>query len=274
MATIWITYAWVDNESGDVDFLAQELLAAGLQVKLDRWNVRAGLRLWDQIAKFIESPGHCDAWLLVATPASLGSEPCREEYAYALDRALKSRGREFPLLALFPSSVDDALVPAGIRTRLHVSLQDVDWKERIVAAAENRTPETRRPALLPYHTAVHRGESGWHIEVRPRAGTWAPFIAAVPLEEGDKVKLSLGYGPRGGPPWVSTMLGTTMATANIRIGGDSRSSDWVVHTALNEATPTMSYYLGCATLPSVILFGQKDGGVYRVEGLQGPTGPS
>ena len=127
MATIWITYAWADNQAGDVDFIAQELEVAGLKVKLDRWNIQAGVRLWDQITEFIQGPDQCDAWLLVATQVSLGSEPCREEYAYALDRALNSRGTTFPVIALFPATVDQSLIPAGIRTRLHVSLRDLGF---------------------------------------------------------------------------------------------------------------------------------------------------
>jgi hypothetical protein len=41
-----LDFVCVDNESQDVDFVAQELKAAGLTVKLDRWNIGAGKRLW------------------------------------------------------------------------------------------------------------------------------------------------------------------------------------------------------------------------------------
>lgn len=61
MKTVWITYAWADNDHGDVDFVAQELKAAGLTVKLDRWNIEAGKRLWEQISHFIEAPDQSDA---------------------------------------------------------------------------------------------------------------------------------------------------------------------------------------------------------------------
>jgi len=135
MATIWITYAWNDNSGGDVDFAAQELTRSGLTVKLDRWNIGAGRRLWEQIERFITDPNQCDAWLLYATQNSLGSEPCKEEFAYALDRALRSRGNPFPIIGLFPSTIDNQLIPAGLRTRLYVSITDPDWKERIKAAA-------------------------------------------------------------------------------------------------------------------------------------------
>lgn len=76
----------------------------GLNIKLDRWNIAAGKRLWDQIANFITSPNESDAWLLIATNNSLSSEPCKEEFAYALDRALNVRGQDFPVSAMFLAS--------------------------------------------------------------------------------------------------------------------------------------------------------------------------
>ena len=58
MNSVWITYAWDDNKDGDVDFTAQELIRAGLDVKLDRWNLSAGKRLWEQIEAFIQDPSN------------------------------------------------------------------------------------------------------------------------------------------------------------------------------------------------------------------------
>jgi hypothetical protein len=258
VATVWITYAWADNRSGDVDFVAQELEVAGVKVKLDRWNITAGVRLWDQIAEFIQSPDQCDAWLLVATQASLGSEPCKEEYAYALDRALNSRGTMFPVIALFPATVDNALIPAGIRTRLHVSLRDPDWKERVVAAAQHREVNIERPRIAPYHLTVHQQRppsSGYVIEVRPRAGSWSPFVAAVPISEKDRVNLHIAHGAPGGPPSVAMLFGA----------GAGATADWAFCFANNEATPTMSYYVFCTELPSKLLFGVHGGVQYVLE---------
>jgi hypothetical protein len=86
MAAAWITYAWKDNEQGDVDFIVQELVRAGLVMKLDRWNLQAGRRLWEQIDRFITDPNECDAWIFYATQNSLASEACREELAYRRGR--------------------------------------------------------------------------------------------------------------------------------------------------------------------------------------------
>ena len=264
MATVWLTYAWADNESGDVDYVAQELEAAGVTVKLDHWNIRAGVRLWQQIEEFIQSRQQCDAWLLYATQASLGSEACKEEYTYALDRALKQRGDTFPVIGLFPATVDEGLVPAGIRTRLHVSLRDADWKERIVAAAEGRQPSVARPQVLPYHVRVHDrpGDTeGCVIEVRPRAGTWSPFIAGIPAPEKEEVQPFIYHGAAGRVPIYAGVL----------FGAGERTSpdgQWAFKFAQNEATPTMSYYIFCKRMPSRLLFGADSEPQYVVEHLE------
>lgn len=46
MNTVWITYAWDDNKGNDIDFVAQELENSGVSVKLDRWSIEAGKRLY------------------------------------------------------------------------------------------------------------------------------------------------------------------------------------------------------------------------------------
>lgn len=250
MATIWITYAWDDNKAHDIDFIAGELERAGVAVKLDRWNIQAGLRLWEQIANFITNQEKSDAWLLIATTSSLQSEPCKEEFSYALDRALETRGANFPVIALFVGSVDEALIPPGIKTRLYVSLADRDWKERIVAAVEERPSSITRPDIPPFHLKVHNCGARIAIEVRPRAGVWAPLFAAIPIDEKDAVNARLMVGPKDVP-----------TNSGILIGGETEElgSKWVIASG-NQATPTESLYIWCDKLPSEISFGV-DGGI-------------
>jgi hypothetical protein len=255
VATIWITYAWSDNQSGDIDFIAQELQRAGVRVQLDRWTLKTGARLWEQIDEFIQNPEECDAWLLIATQASLGSQPCREEYAYALDRALATRGVEFPVMALFPTTVDKELIPAGLRSRLYVSLRDPDWKERIVSGAEGRSPAIHSATIYPYQiTIYYPSPEGVVIEVRPRAGSWSPFVAAIPKSEKTLVDLSLLHGATGRVP-TGGML------SMLREG---ENADWAFCSATNEATPTMSYYIFCNQLPTKLLFGRDGGELFQV----------
>jgi len=253
--SIWITYAWNDNVDGDVDFAAQELIKQGLDVKLDRWNLTAGKRLWEQIESFIQDPPKSDGWLLYATQNSLGNEKCREEFAYALDRALHTRGGDFPVIALFPAPVDTDLIPAGIRTRLFVSLTDPDWKERIIATVEKRQPSITPPQVEPYALTIHKlGDERYAIEMRPRGGTWAPFIVAIPATEKDRVSPRLHHGAARHPP--TGIIMTALNSVKEGISGDGR---WWFTSAANEATPTQSYYLLCKQLPSLLIFGVEEG---------------
>jgi hypothetical protein len=245
---LWLTYAWADNKQQDVDFIAQEIEAAGLTVKLDRWNIQAGKRLWDQIAEFIQSPSQCDAWAIVATQASLGSEPCKEEYAYALDRALNQRGATFPVVGIFPSSVDAGLIPPGLRTRLYVSLRDPDWKERIVAATEGRDLNIARPKVEPFALRRFIHEGAQLVEVRPRAGSWSPFSAAVPVAEKDLL-VSILPGPAGTDP----------APAGVISIGQGERDGLFIRTLHSEITPTQSAYIELSRLPTILHFGPGGG---------------
>jgi hypothetical protein len=247
---VWLTYAWEDNHDGDVDFVAQELMDSGLSVSLDRWNLRAGLRLWEQIGEHISNPELSDAWLLYATQNSLGSEACKEEFAYALDRALNARGESFPVIALFPCTVDRALIPGWVRARLFVSLTDPEWKERVKAAAEGRSPAIGREAMEPYTLTLHQtSDARYAIELRPRAGTWSPFFAAVPIGEKEALEPSILRGPRGVVPTAGVLL----------MYGEAVSSDglWWIMFSNGEASPTQSYFLFCKGVPSRLAFGQR-----------------
>jgi len=258
--SIWLTYAWDDNKDGDVDHIAQELGKAGLEVKLDHWNLNAGKRLWEQIESFIKNPLKSDGWLIYATQTSLTSEKCKEEFYYALDRALETRGSDFPVIALFPASVDTDIIPTGIKVRLFVNLTDPDWKEIIVAAVERRHPNITKPQLDPYALKIHEsskpGNTCYAIEVRPRAGTWSPFFTAIPLNEKENVSPFLHYGPAKRNPLNEQVLFTNLTGYRCWPSADGK---WWIESAVNEATPTQSYYIICNRLPSHLVFGV-DGG--------------
>ncbi|MGN6094138.1 MAG: toll/interleukin-1 receptor domain-containing protein [Luteibacter jiangsuensis] len=257
-----MTYAWADNKDGDVDFIAQDLEHKGLTVKLDRWNIGAGRRLWEQIESFIQQPAESDAWVLYATQASLGSEPCREEYAYALDRALTQRSGTFAVAAIFPGTIDASILPAGLRTRLCVSLTDRDWAERIAAAVEGRAHSVARINVEPFFTVTRsRADGGYNIEVRPRAGTWVPFTAAIPKGEEAEVQMSLSRGAAGGKHLDSGVLAG--------VGwGTSPDGQWFYWHCQEEATPTVAYYIHCSKLPTELLFGV-EGQLFKIFPTQG-----
>jgi TIR domain len=249
VSKIWVTYAWADNPDGDIDFIAQELRHAGLEVLMDKWSLVAGRRLWEQIDRYITDPTESDARVLVATQNSLHSEPCREELAYALNRALSKRGSGFPMIAVVPAGVDHDLLPTAIRTRLYVSLSDPQWAPRVAAGAKGQPVGPGTPTISLYVLRVHpdTGKRAYAIEMRPRAGVWAPFLAAIPLDEREAVQPSLFRGPSGQPPRDSVLMGTCR--------GEDPQKQWWVMTGQQEATPTTSFYLMCDRLPSKVHFG-------------------
>jgi hypothetical protein len=63
---LWVTYAWDDDRSGDVDFVCQQIESTGIEVKIDRTTLGAGRRLWPQIESFITDPAQSDAWAFYA----------------------------------------------------------------------------------------------------------------------------------------------------------------------------------------------------------------
>ncbi len=252
---VWLTYAWAGNKARDVDYIAQQLTQIGVEVHLDRWDLIAGRSLWDQIKDHILNPAESDAWVIFATQHSLGSAPCQKEYGYAFERIVAERGAKFPMIALFPGLVDTGLLPPEAKGRWHVTLTDDDWAERIKSAAEGKSPDITKPMLPQFETNFHVLDPGSPqrvIELRPRAGIWAPFFAAIPLKERESVRPRLFRGPRGRPP-----LGGMLSFPR---DWESPDGSWWIISAQDEATPTTSYYVVCEKLPSAIRFGVLDEG--------------
>jgi hypothetical protein len=172
--------------------------------------------------------------------------------AYALDRALRSRGDAFPLIGMFPTRVGHDLVPPAIRVRLYVALTDPDWIERVVAGIEGRPPSVGRRAVQLYEVIEHQvqkpeGGTTACLELRPRAGTWLPCAVAIPIDERTQVNPQLMPGPRGRPPRATLVW-------NRGEGVTDDGQFWAIWMD-NEVTPTQSAFLLCDALPSRLRFG-------------------
>lgn len=236
MPNLWLTYAWKDNENQDVDFVVQRLEGQGVSVRLDRTQLLAGKRLWDQIADGIKSP-HLDGWAIFVTENSLRSEPCLEEIAYALNRALQTRGISFPLIGIFPAPVNSLIIPSALATRLYVTLKDRNWAVRIADSLSGVSTQ-RTPAVEPYELNVHRDGEDWVYEMRPRDGVWYPAKVVV-LEE-DFSSCSMPHVTTPGRPsyrpamWVIDNISATMAPDGTRWRG------WSVEDQVDN---TKSLYL-------------------------------
>jgi hypothetical protein len=252
MKRVWITYAWDDNKDQDVDYVIQKLREAELDVKTDRWDLIAGDRLWPQIDKQISSDRETDAWCVFLSQNSLNSEPCREELAYALRRALEQRGVTFPIIGISNGSVDHSLLPSAIATRLYVSTLDEDWVERVKSGVEGKKPNIQPPSIDPYHVKVESKNGKNVIEIRPRAGNWSPFFVAIPPGEKQHVNPKLRYNNQG------VMHSYMDGFLNDPWAG------WTFQGAADAASPSHSYYLYCDNLPSRLVFGDLNGPMFQI----------
>lgn len=247
---LWLTYAWVDNENKQVDFVEQELQRAGLEVGLDRTRLVPGKRLWPQIANQISLPSNSDAWGIVVSRASLASEPCQEELAYALDRALRARDEAYPIIGIFLEPVHYSLVPPALRTRLYTDISAPDWIERVKAGVEQRPPAAGTTASLqPYIISRHDLPDGKIvIDVRPRAGRWRPVIAAVPVAE-ESILNMVRIGEPGRP--------TVNAAARMITGPTEDGALFRMANIDAAATPHDSAHIVLSQLPSLLIFGSE-----------------
>ena len=194
---VWITYAWADDAQGNFAYLVEELRSVGVEATYDKIAIVPGQRIWDQIATRI-TKDPIDGWAYLITSNSIDSEPCREELAYALDRALNTRGIGFPLIGLL-HGVRIADVPPALKVRLCVSLASPNWKEEVKAGLERRPPVVPKAEQTRYVWQLHQCYEGVPsaiaVEVRPRFGEIMYWRFVVPTSTSI---VKWGYGPSGG----------------------------------------------------------------------------
>jgi hypothetical protein len=248
---LWITYAWVDNEEHDFDYLVQQL-DPHLDVRFDRRKLIPGQRLWEQIAEFITDPSQCDAWAWLITRNSIASEACQEELFYALNRAINGRGKKFPIIGLLHNISADALPPA-LAIRLCISMDSPNWINEVLAGVEMTEPAIPKEFHAPLAIRVHNFPKCVWIEIAARFESISPFMIAVPLSEKKDQNIQIFHiGPSNSPPQGSF--------GGMAIGpkyGESEIDGHKVYfwSALNEVSPRQSYYLCCKQKPSVIYAG-------------------
>lgn len=247
---LWLTYAWSDNEGGDFDRLVARLEESGIDVVFDRIQLIPGRRLWEQIADRITS-GDLSGWGYFLTPASLESQACREELAYALDRALGSQGPEFPLIGLL-HGVPISEVPAALRIRLCVDLADPDWVESVVSSVEGRPRQL--PASDPgrirleFHPQYDAATGQSAFEFRPRLGQVTYWRVAFPP---GLLDASVGSGPAGGGGVGGSM--NNYLDGTVTIDGESMR---FVGSGDRLTAGTSAYLIYSGHPPAKICFGE------------------
>ncbi len=242
---VWVTYAWVDDDEGDFEYLVQQLANCGVRAKYDKVALHRGQRLWEQIAKQIIE-GDYAGWAYLLTANSVESEACREELAYALHRALSDRGTDFPLIGLLHDiAIED--VPPALRVRLCISMANPNWCEEVRSAIEHRAPDLPATAATQYVWNVsYTARNGVTVEVRPRFGEALYWRFIVPA---DAEVVNWGHGPAGGGGISATK--TTAVESTGEFNGEQVS--WF--GSGDRVSPGVSAYVELAALPSFVAFG-------------------
>ena len=250
MDPLWITYAWKDEDDGDFSYLIQELEAVGVEVTYDKIALVPGRRLWEQIGQKITQSPLC-GWASLLTPNSLNRPGCREELEYALNRALSTKGEDFPLIGLLHGVLIED-VPPPLAIRLCVDLGNPNWKEEVLAGVEGRPPKRQPAAESRFVWSVHRNYGGIPshvaVEVRPHFGTMMYWRLIVPASS---TVVAWGLGPAGG----GAILGMTMMAVEGQLTFQSTSCAFF--GSGDALSPSVSAYVVFeGQPPSFVGFGQ------------------
>lgn len=96
-----------------------------------------------------------------------------------------------------------------------------------------------------YHSN-HNYKDNFVIEVRPKQGSWYPFVVGIPISEKEKVGLNLIYGPANKPPRFHQ-------THTIKTKSDDKNYHVIVSE--QQADINHSFYILFKEKPSVLVFG-------------------
>ena len=252
MKKVWITYAWKDNEDKDIDFIIQQLDKTTLDVRFDRRNLVPGQRLWTQIGGMITDPNECDAWGVILTANSIGSQACIEELSYALARSLSTKGGDFPVFALL-QKIEPSQLPPALKVRLCISLENNDWVKQVVAAASKNPPGFIPSGLTDFVFHEHTAVDGFCLEIRPRFDRISPFAVCVDYSERMSGNVtSCSPGPADQIPNGHCAIDFIDQETTLTDG--TRAWVWGSN---NEANSTSSYYLFYKKRPTRIWYGHQ-----------------
>jgi len=173
--------------------------------------------------------------------------------SYALQRALETKGDEFPLIGLLHNvSIRD--IPAALRVRLCVNLANPDWIEEVRAGVSGIPPRQNVEPKNPFTWNIHEnycGREGYSaIEVRPRFGVIHYWRLAFPSSGPQPVQW--GAGPANGGGIGGAMFNT--------LEGESPDLGGIPMKFVGAGNPisasTSAYAVFKGKLPDKVFFGE------------------
>lgn len=134
--TAFLSYAHEDKDFAGR--IATELRNAGIDVKIDIWEIKPGDSLIQKI--FAEGLSECDIFLILLSGASVRSKWVREELDYAMIKKIDGVTRIIPLIK------EKCEIPPPLRTLLWVDLSE-DFNDGIRRVVKSIYDVLERPPL-------------------------------------------------------------------------------------------------------------------------------
>ena len=134
--TAFLSYSHEDR--GFAERIATELRKAGIDVKIDIWEIKPGDSLIQKI--FVEGLSNCDIFLILISNASVRSKWVREELDYAMIKKIDGVTRIIPLIK------EKCEIPPPLRTLLWVDLS-VDFDDGIRRVVKSIHDVSEKPPL-------------------------------------------------------------------------------------------------------------------------------
>ena len=103
--------------------LARELKAEGFNIWLDQLDIPPGARWDDELEKALET---CEIFMVILTPASMGSKDVKDEIGYAID----TKKRILPVL------LENATIPLRLRRFQHVDFIGKSYDQGVESAIQ------------------------------------------------------------------------------------------------------------------------------------------
>ena len=132
----FLSYAHEDKDFAER--IATELLKAGVDVKIDIWEIKPGDSLIQKI--FVEGLSNCDIFLILISNASVRSKWVREELDHAMIKKIEGATRIIPLIK------EKCEIPHPLRPLLWVDLS-VDFDDGIRQVVKTIYDVLEKPAL-------------------------------------------------------------------------------------------------------------------------------
>lgn len=132
----FLSYAHEDKDFAER--IATELLKAGIDVKIDIWEIKPGDSLIQKI--FVEGLSNCDVFLILISNASVRSKWVREELDHAMIKKIEGATRIIPLIK------EKCEIPHPLRPLLWVDLS-VDFDDGIHQVVKTIYDVSEKPPL-------------------------------------------------------------------------------------------------------------------------------